>query len=95
MQGGGGLIYPRNRRTDRTPRMAARACMGWDSLAWRQGGRALARRRSTTATGIVKGKRGVGILSVRRRRDGELDKEGAAVATWHAQACQRTVPTCA
>jgi hypothetical protein len=92
---GRGPIYPRNRRTDRTPRVAARACRGWDSLAWWQGGRALVRRRSTVTTGTVKGTRGVEILSVRRRRDGELDKEGAAVATWHAQACQRSVPTCA
>jgi hypothetical protein len=29
------------------------------------------------ATGAVKGTRGVGILSVRRRRSGELDREGA------------------
>jgi hypothetical protein len=41
----------------------------------------LTRRRSTVATGVVKGTRGVGILSVRQRQDGELDREGAAVAT--------------
>jgi hypothetical protein len=47
----------------------------------RQGGWALARRRSTVAMGVVKGTRGVRILFVRRHRDGELDREGAAVAT--------------
>jgi hypothetical protein len=88
MQGGGGPIYPRNRRMDRTARVAARVCREWDSsrmAAERQGGQALTRRRSTVATGAVKGTRGVGILSVRRHRDGELDREGAAVATRRAR----------
>jgi hypothetical protein len=47
------------------------------AAAERQGGRALVRRRGTAATSTVKGMRGVGILSVRRRWGGELDREGA------------------
>jgi hypothetical protein len=45
--------------------------------AERQGGRALTRRRGTSTMGVVKGTRGVGILSVRQHRGGELDREGA------------------
>jgi hypothetical protein len=58
-----------------------------------QGGCALARRRGTAAMGAVKGTRGVGILSVRRRQGGELDKQWLVVATRRAWACQRTVLT--
>jgi hypothetical protein len=43
----------------------------------RQGGRPLTRRRGTAAIGTVKGTRGVGILFIRQRRGGELDREGA------------------
>jgi hypothetical protein len=43
--------------------------------------------------GAVKGTRGVGILSVRRRQGGELDKQWLVVATRRAWACQRTVLT--
>jgi hypothetical protein len=44
--------------------------------------------RSDAATGAVKGTRGVRILSVRRRRGGELDREGAG----HGHAARMGVP---
>jgi hypothetical protein len=38
-QGGGDLIYPRNRRTDGAAWVAAHACGEWDNSARRQSGR--------------------------------------------------------
>jgi hypothetical protein len=42
---------------------------------------------------VVKATRGVRILSVCRRRGGELDREWLVVATRCAWTCQRMVPT--
>jgi hypothetical protein len=74
MQGGGGLIYLHNQRADGTARW-------WhvhvgNGIA-RRSGRVGVCSCGAETTGAVKGTRGVGILSVRRRRGGELDREGA------------------